>query len=119
MFARVAIVLALTLGPGLAQAECFAAAAGGSCGTALGGVAVSGAEMTVKTVRAERTTPLYGVGDTLPAGQYYMLINREYYGLPPIDGYWRYYRVEGRVLKVHPDTLTVIGDATSLTNAAF
>ena len=46
-------------------------------------------------------------------------MNRSYYGLPPIDGYWRYYEVENRVLKVHPDTLEVLGDATGLTNAAF
>ena len=82
-------------------------------------MALGSGEMTAKRVVAAATTPSYAVGDRLPEGRYYMLMNRSYYGLPAIDGYWRYYRVEGRVLKVHPDTLEVIGDATGLTNAAF
>ena len=114
MFIRVATVLALTLGSGAALADCATSVTGASCGATL-----TSGETTAKTLKVEQTTPMYGVGDTLPAGQYYMLLNRSYYGLPPIDGYWRYYRVEGRVLKVQPDTLTVIADATSLTNAAF
>ena len=100
--------------PAIAQANCATVSIGAGCGMAL-----SSEESGAKRVVAQATTPQYQVGDRLPAGQYFMMMNRTYYGLPPIDGYWRYYRVEGRVLKVHPDTLEVIADATSLTNAAF
>ena len=105
---------ALAIFPAIASADCATQATGAGCGMVLG----SG-DMVAKRVVATATTPQYGVGDRLPEGRYSMLMNRSYYGLPAIDGYWRYYRVEGRVLKVQPDTLEVIGDATGLTNAAF
>jgi hypothetical protein len=48
-----------------------------------------------------------------------LLLNSGYYGLPPVEDGWRYYEVDGRVLRVRPDTLEVIGDATAETNRAF
>ena len=108
------LAISLATLPAIVQAECLAASAGASCGMELASNAPMG-----RTLQVAPTTPRFEVGDVLPAGQYYMLMNSSYYGLPPVDGYWRYYRVEGRVLKVHPDTLEVVGDATALTNAAF
>jgi len=113
MFRSVSIASFFVIAATAAQADCLTAATGAGCRMALS--STSG----VKTVEAVSTSPRYDVGDHLPRGQYYMLMNRSYYGLPPIDGYWRYYEVDNRVLKVHPDTLEVLGDATGLTNAAF
>ena len=63
--------------------------------------------------------PPYQVGDILPQGRYYVLVGSDYYGLPPSDGAWRYYRVGERVLRVRPGTMEVLGDATAEANAAF
>lgn len=65
------------------------------------------------------TAPAFTIGDTLPRGQYQVLLNSEYYGLPPVPaGSW-YFRVERHVLRVRPDTMEVLEDVTHKTNHAF
>lgn len=74
-----------------------------------------------KCVTAPVTSEAAGfkVGDHLPRGQYQILLNSEYYGLPPvIDGTW-YFRVDHRVMRVRPDTLEILEDVTHLANRAF
>ncbi len=66
-----------------------------------------------------KITHTYKVGDTLPRGQFQMLMNSQYYGLPPArDGSW-YFKVDRRVMRVRPDTLEVLEDVTDQTNRAF
>ena len=65
------------------------------------------------------TAPAYAPGDALPRGQYYMLLNTEYFGMPPAADGWVYYRVDGRIFRVRARTLEVIEDVTHLANAAF
>ena len=56
----------------------------------------------------------FPAGTVLPRGQYQVLLNTEYYGLPPSrDGVW-YFRVEGRILRVHNDTMEVVEDVTHM-----
>ncbi|MFC7705118.1 hypothetical protein ACFQXB_13015 [Plastorhodobacter daqingensis] len=55
----------------------------------------------------------YQVGDTLPAYQYNILFNPQYYGLPPVDGYWRYYRVNGEIFRVHAATMEILEQVTA------
>lgn len=100
-----------------AWADCSTASTGARCVTAGSGLS-SGSEVG-RRVPARQTTPAFSPGDVLPPGRYYRLLNSEYYGLPPAEDGWRYYEVEGRVLRVRPDTLEVIGDATHETNRAF
>ncbi len=100
--------------PSMAVADCPTASAGGRCGAAF---AEAGA---AKRVAAEAPQqPRFGIGDVLPQGRFFVLLGSEYYGLPPSDGAWRYYRVEDRVLRVRPDTLEIIEDATAEANGAF
>lgn len=56
--------------------------------------------------------PPYDVGDTLPVYEYNILINPEYYGLPPVDGHWRYYRVNGEIFRVHAATAEILEQVT-------
>ena len=101
--------------PGLAA--CATASTGAGCVVAPpsgGAVGTAG-----RRVVAPERTPRFAPGDVLPQGQYRRLLNSGYYGLPPVEDDWRYYEVEGRVLRVRPDTLEVIGDATAETNRAF
>ncbi len=113
MLKATVIVAALVL-PGTAFSQCATANTGAGCGTKFG------AEGMAKRIAAGVTaSAAYGPGDMLPPGRYFMLLGSEYYGLPPVNGFWRYYRVEDRVLRVRPDTLEVIEDATHETNRAF
>lgn len=87
---------------------------------ALSSAGVSACAPGAKCLTApEGTTPSYAVGDMLPRGQYQVLLNSEYYGLPPVPaGSW-YYRVDNRVMRVRPDTLEVLEDVTDKANRAF
>ena len=58
--------------------------------------------------------PAFRTGDRLPRGAYYMLLNTEYFGMPPAADGWVYFRVEGRILRVRARTLEVLGDVTHL-----
>jgi hypothetical protein len=103
---------------GPALADCATASTGARCITApRDGAAPSGT--AGRRVTARQRTPRFAPGDVLPRGSYRLLLNSGYYGLPPVEDGWRYYEVEGRVLRVRPDTLEVIGDATAETNRAF
>lgn len=59
------------------------------------------------------------VGDSVPQGEGQILLNAQYYGLPPAgDGAW-YYRVGDQIVRVRPDTLEVLEDVTADMNRAF
>ena len=100
--------------PAAAEPTCSTAGTGAGCVSALNSGGQAG-----KRIRVAPIAPRFRVGDTLPRGRYSVLLNSEYYGLPPVDGHWRYYRVEGQVLRVRPDTLEILGNATAEANAAF
>lgn len=74
-----------------------------------------------KCLTAPETTsiPEYVPGDVLPRGKYQMLLNSEYYGLPPNQAGTWYFRVDHRVMRVRPDTLEIVEDVTHLANRAF
>ena len=52
--------------------------------------------------------PRYAVGETFPIYDHSMLMDLNRYDLPPVDGPWRYYIVEGVIYKVDPISKTVI-----------
>lgn len=55
---------------------------------------------------------VYGVGDTLPRGKYFMLMNSQRYGLPPASDGLLYFRAGQQVLRVNLDTMEVHEDVT-------
>ncbi|MBM9594995.1 hypothetical protein [Roseitranquillus sediminis] len=105
-------ILSLAIALAATAEACPTANTGAGCGGALHG---GGAKLLVAPV----TPAPYAIGDVLPRGRYFVLLNSDYYGLRPVDGFWRYYEVEGRVYRVRPDTLEILEDATGETNAAF
>lgn len=64
------------------------------------------------TVPEAQKSARFEIGDRLPAGEYQMLLNSRYMGLPRPEAGTHYYRVEGRILRVRADTLEVVEDAT-------
>lgn len=120
---RMSLCATLTLIAGLAAAPgwaaCATATTGARCVVAPTGSPDVATGAVGRRVAAKQRTPRFAPGDVLPPGRYQRLLNSGYYGLPPVEDDWRYYEVEGRVLRVRPDTLEVIGDATGETNRAY
>ncbi|MCU9850248.1 hypothetical protein OEZ60_19850 [Defluviimonas sp. WL0024] len=87
----VSALVACVLIPAAASAGCVKEVHGARC---------------VVTVTESQSTRLKS-GDYIPDGSS-MLFNPEYYGLPPVSGHWRYYRIDRQVYKVHPDTMQVL-----------
>ncbi|MEM1064860.1 MAG: hypothetical protein AAGJ74_05115 [Pseudomonadota bacterium] len=77
---------------------------------------IAGAKCLTPEKRAEVTR--YAVGEALPRGKYTVLLNTEYYGLPPTDGTFWYFKVDRRVLKVEPQTMEVLEDVTRAASRA-
>lgn len=90
-------IIALSL-PSLAQAQCRIKVAGSSC------VAIP-----------QALTPVAGpveVGDVLPRGEYSMLMNARYYGLPTVSDGWVYFRIEDDIYRVDWRSHTVLERVT-------
>ena len=48
----------------------------------------------------QRSQPDFAVGDAFPIYDHSMLLDIERYGLPPVDGAWRYYKADYVVYRV-------------------
>lgn len=80
-----AAIVAISL-PTLAQSQCRIAVAGTNC------IAVP-----------QPLTPAPGpvaIGDVLERGQYSMIMNARYYGLPTVSDGWVYFRIENEIYRV-------------------
>jgi hypothetical protein len=64
--------------------------------------------MTARFIRMPVRPPAFAVGDAFPVAEYNILMNPARYGLPPVDGAWRYYRVAPDVFRVDTTTGRVI-----------
>jgi hypothetical protein len=81
------IILALTATlPNLAHAQCRMSVAGAAC------------VVVPKSAVAE--TPPVEIGQVLERGQYSMLMNSRYYGLPAVKDGWVYMRIEEDIYRV-------------------
>lgn len=61
-----------------------------------------------KRLRVEPAKPAYAVGDAFPVYQHNILIDPPRYGLPPVNGNWRYYRADGHTYKVDAQSFAVM-----------
>ncbi len=94
-----ATIIAASL-PTVAQAQCRIAVAGTNC------VAIP-----------QPLTPLPGpveIGEVLERGQYSMLMNARYYGLPIVSDGWVYMRIEDEIYRVDWRSHTVLERVTHL-----
>jgi hypothetical protein len=78
--------VAITALPSLASAQCRIAIAGTSC-------------VSVPQPLTPRPGPVE-IGETLERGQYSMLMNARYYGLPNARDGWVYMRIEDEIYRV-------------------
>ena len=111
--ALAAALVAPSLMPSLASAECRFAAIGAGC---------AAVERTrIVTVKVAPAPPPVEIGEVLERGRYSMLMNAAYYGLPlPQDGDgWVYFRIERDVYRVDYRSMTVLERATGETARNF
>jgi hypothetical protein len=64
--------------------------------------------MTARFIRTPARPPAFAVGDAFPVAEHSILMNPARYGLPPVDGGWRYYRVAPDVFRVDSETGLVL-----------
>ena len=63
--------------------------------------------------QSQRTPPAVNVGDILPRGQYNMVMNAPYYGLPRARDGWVYFRVERDIVRVQLRSMEVLEIVTN------
>jgi hypothetical protein len=117
--AALGLAASAVLCPTIAAAEC---SIGSSCLLALDVPArpahiVEAAAMT--SASASAPTPLVDVGQTLPRGEYSVIINADYYGLPAVADGWVYMRVGKDAFRVDWRTHEVLERVTEQAAANF
>jgi len=105
MLCRALIILSFV--PTLVSAQCLTAKTGAGCTTARVIVAPPSAQAP------ELGPGPVEVGEILPRGEYSMLMNATWYGLPPAKDGWVYFRVEDDVYRVDFQTREVLERATA------
>lgn len=93
-----------------------------ACRTASIGAGCVAAPVRVAAVIAPEPAPVppaVEVGQRLDRGRYSILLNAEYYGLPPVSDGWVYMRVERDVFRVDWRSHQVIERVTHLASANF
>lgn len=118
--AALALAAMTTLLPALAQAECRTAGAGARCILAISPPVRP--ERNVETVAmssASAASPLLDVGQIVPRGEYSIVLNAEYYGLPPVSDGWVYMRVGPDAYRVDWQTHQVLERVTDKAAANF
>lgn len=124
-FRTAAFVLAATtaLFPLAASAECATADAGARCVSVLPDSAAQarpeGFVEAAAMSSASTPSPLVGVGEVVPRGQYSIIMNADYYGLPPVSDGWVYMRIGQDAFRVDWQSHQVLERVTERTAANF
>jgi hypothetical protein len=72
------------------------------------GASTSGGTHKPERVIVAPRAPAFATGDRFPVEGQSMLMNPDRYGLPPVDGSWRYYAFDGYVYRVNAQTAEVL-----------
>ena len=108
---------ALTLAAPLpATAGCSTATTGARCIAAIPGPGQAGADSLSS---ASAASPGPGIGSVLERGEHSILLNAEYYGLPPVSDGWVYMRVDRGLYRVDWASHQVLEDVTHEAAANF
>jgi hypothetical protein len=123
--AALALAAMSLLAPVAASAACSTTDSGARC------IRVAPTEPEVTALRpqaldemgamssASASTPLFDVGDVVPRGEYSIILNADYYGLPPVSDGWVYMRVGQDAFRVDWQTHEVLERVTDETAQTF
>ena len=126
-FRTAALALAATISvfPLAALSQCATAEAGARCVRALPESfdldvparpdVVEGAAMS----SASTPSPDVGIGEVVPRGEYSIILNADYYGLPAVSDGWVYMRIGQDAYRVDWKTHQVLERVTEQTAANF
>lgn len=118
--AALALAAIPALVPALAQAECRTADAGARCVRAIAPPPRPSHLVEANAMsNASAPTPLVNVGDVVPRGEYSVILNADYYGLPPVSDGWVYLRVGSDAYRVDWHTHQVLERVTDKAAANF
>ncbi len=92
------VLFLIALFPTASTAQCLMQMAGTNC---------------VVVPQTQVAPPAAEVGDILPRGQYNMIMNAPYYGLPRAQDGWVYFRVEDDIMRVQLRTMEVLEIVTN------
>lgn len=87
------------------------------CASLVASVCADDATTTPHFIRLPPRPPAFAEGEVFPVNDHNILMNPERYGLPPVDGEWRYYQIEHEVFRVDNATrrvLEVVSDGNRL-----
>ncbi len=100
------------LRPGLVALACLSALpAHAACASLVASVcpdSPTADTLTARVIRLPPRPPAFAVGEMFPVQDHSILMNPERYGLPPVDGPWRYYQVDHEVFRVDNATQQVL-----------
>ncbi len=102
-----------------ALAACSTASAGARCIRVIEPLARPAQVVDAGMSSTSAATPLAQVGEVLPQGQYSVILNAEYYGLPPASDGWVYMRVGSGAYRVDWNTHRVLERVTDAASANF
>jgi hypothetical protein len=102
-----------------AWAECSTASTGSGCVRVIDPAPSRPEGLGGAMTSASAPTPLVDVGEVLPRGEYSIVLNAEYYGLPPVSDGWVYMRVGQDAYRVDWQTHEVLERVTERTAANF
>ncbi len=122
-FRRSLAVLILTaahlIAPGSAKAACFLEGSGAGCLQAADVPSRPALSVQFTMSSTSAPNPLAGVGAVLPRGEYSLILNADYYGLPPVSDGWVYMRVGADAFRVDWNTHQVLERVTNQAAANF
>ena len=120
--------LALAAMPALfaesAAAACSTARTGATCIRVIDSVPSAVPSRSSQVVEAAMSSastasPAVGVGEVLPRGEYSLILNADYYGLPPVSDGWVYMRIGQDAYRVDWQTHEVLERVTENVAANF
>jgi hypothetical protein len=63
---------------------------------------------TARFIQLPPRPPAFAEGEVFPVAEHNILMNPKRYGLPPVDGPWRYYQIDHEVFRVDNATHQVL-----------
>lgn len=123
--AALALAATILLFPLSATAECSTADAGARCIRVMPEVALDVPSRPDAVVQAaamssaSAPSTLVGVGDVVPRGEYSIILNADYYGLPAVSDGWVYMRIGQDAYRVDWQSHQVLERVTEQAAANF
>jgi hypothetical protein len=122
--AALALATALPLFPAAAIAACATESAGARCIVVESALEAPAAPplrpgSVGGTSSASAPSPLVDVGQVVPKGEYSVILNADYYGLPPVSDGWVYMRIGSDAFRVDWQSHQVLERVTEQAAANF